>query len=181
MLPARPYAISVTHIVLGLLLIGAINVGLAHDVEPFDLKNPLLPEPGKKYRLVIEPCGNLPPGNLLFVAAEDAADPTPESGGKPWTGISHIEADWEEVPVSTEAGVVHVGVEDYDGDGCLDVRIPSTWGTGGTWYTYLRFDGSRYVDGRSRRSSESTESMSLRRRRVHPRGRRLRTTLAALL
>jgi hypothetical protein len=47
--------------------------------------------------------------------------------------------------VSTEAGVVHVDFEDYNGDGYLDFRVPSSWGTGGTWYQYFRFNGKRYV------------------------------------
>lgn len=37
-------------------------------------------------------------------------------------------------------------VADYDRDGFLDFRVLSGWGSGGSWFNYYRFDGSKYVE-----------------------------------
>lgn len=132
-----------------LMMLGAANSTSADEVVPFNLKKPPLPEPGKKYRLVLEPGKKAKPVVLLFVADPDvdsSNEPSDESGGKRWTGISAIvQSGQEELPVETDPGVVHLKLGDYDGDGYLDFGIPTTWGTGGTWYEYFRFDGKRYV------------------------------------
>ena len=79
----------------GLLIVSVscclCSVLSAAEIEPFDLKNPPLPEPGKKYRLVIEPGKKAKRVTLLFVAdTQLAMDPTEESKGKSWTGINSI-------------------------------------------------------------------------------------------
>ncbi|HEX8311566.1 MAG TPA: hypothetical protein VF614_09635 [Chthoniobacteraceae bacterium] len=126
---------------------GLVAIVSAGEIETFDLKNPPLPEPGKQYRLVVHPGKKAKPITLLFVADTSVArEPTEETNGKRWTGFdSLIQVGFGELPMSTEAGVVHVDVEDYNGDGYLDFRVPSNWGTGGTWYHYFRFNGKRYV------------------------------------
>ena len=37
-------------------------------------------------------------------------------------------------------------IDDYDGDSYLDFRLVTNSGSGGTWYSYYRYDGKQYVE-----------------------------------
>lgn len=122
---------------LVLAICGFFSPARAGETEPFDLKNPPQPEPGKTYRLIIEPGKQAKPVELLFIAEKD-----PAAGG---ALASIVQTGQGELPFVPEPGMVRVDVEDYDADGYLDFRMPESSGTGGTSYIYFRYDRRKYV------------------------------------
>lgn len=123
---------------------GIFSIAVAQETEVFDLEEPPLPEPGKRYVLAIEPGKDAKPVRLIFVAGTDPYGTTDD--GKVWTNIdSLIQEGVGKLPIETEGGVVYTEVADFDLDGYRDLQVLSHSGSGGSWYNYYRFDGSKYV------------------------------------
>jgi hypothetical protein len=127
-------------------LIFAGGVARAEELLRFDPKSPPLPEPGKRYELILEPGKGAKPVSLIFVAGDETYG---EEGGRAHTNIVElIQEGHGELPIVNNPGVTEVEIVDYDNDGYLDFKVLASWGTGGSWYNYYRYDGEKYVEWR---------------------------------
>ena len=124
-----------------LMVAGGVH---AEELLRFDPKSPPLPEPGKRYELILEPGKGAKPVSLIFVAGDEVYG---KEEGKVWTNIASLtQVGHGELPIVNEGGVPNVEIIDYDNDGYLDFRVLATWGSGGSVYNYYRYDGNRYVE-----------------------------------
>lgn len=115
---------------------------------PFDVQKPTLLSPDSVYVFGITPKPSTKKVTIRLHTEKDGSLTSPE--GKPYSPISRITATTSEGKVAelpfspTDFGVPHTDIEDYDCDGDLDFRIINGWGTGGSWYSYFRFNGLTY-------------------------------------
>lgn len=115
----------------------------AEEVAVFDPTQPPLPEPGKVYRLVIDPGKDARQAVLLFKAGNGSFR---EHEGKAFTNIESLTQQGHgDLSFESQGGIPNLDIVDYDNDGYLDFRVVAGWGTGGTWYNYYRYDGTKYV------------------------------------
>lgn len=129
----------------------AVFVGsLSHAEELlFDVEKPTLLKPGAVYRFTFS---SLKEGNKIDVRLHTSSEAgLKTANGEPYASIDHITVSTSDGTVSdlafspTDFGVPEIHIEDYDCDGDLDFRVISAWGTGGSWYSYFRCDGSKFV------------------------------------
>ncbi|MCB1204809.1 MAG: hypothetical protein KDN18_11165 [Verrucomicrobiae bacterium] len=132
-----------TSLVLALALVG---VAFGEDLS-FDPKKPVLLVPGKTYSFVITPRKDAKEIRIRLHA--EASSEFRSEDGRPFAPIDKLSVEqgderYELTYDYTDVGVPHMDIADFDGDGDLDFRIITAWGTGGSWYCYYRFHDGRY-------------------------------------
>ena len=115
----------------------ALRVG-AGEVETFDPQHPPKVEPGKIYRLKIRPT---PKSKVVFIDFHAGKEAENEFVPIETT----TQGNGEELLKDDEARWLDVEVADYNLDGTTDFRLLAGRGTGGSWYSYYRWNGKRYV------------------------------------
>ncbi len=131
--------------IIAFLIISVVSA--AADTIPFDPDKPTLLAPGKQYSFKIKPNKDSPSVFVNLCAENTSEFKTAE--GESYAPIETIKIisgrDTYELPYDhTDTGVPHINIADFDGDGALDFRIISAWGTGGSWYCYYRYHNGRY-------------------------------------
>ncbi len=136
------------------ILLVTSSLGIAEDV-PFDPTKPPLLKPSSVYSFSITPQEGLKPATVrLHSEAGDQFKTTEGIAYAPIEKISIMQGDSEyDLEYDyVDVGVPHMDIADFDGDGFLDFRIITAWGTGGSWYCYYRFR-----DGNFKRWTEPEE------------------------
>ena len=111
---------------------------VAGEVEVFDPQHPPEVEAGKIYRLKIRPTPKSKMVSIDFHAGKGAEDK--------FVPIETItQGQGEELLKDEDARWLDVEVADYNLDGITDFRLLAGWGTGGSWYSYYRWNGKRYI------------------------------------
>jgi hypothetical protein len=115
----------------------------------FDVKKPTLLAPGAVYKFSFRPKKK---GDKVDVRLHASSDLGLKTGnGEPYAPIDRITVTASDDAVSnlafspTDYGTPEIHIEDYDCDGDLDFRVICAWGTGGSWYSYFRCDGNKFV------------------------------------
>lgn len=129
-----------------ILLLAMISAAVAEDI-PFDPKKPELLMPGKTYSFVIVPQKDA--RELRIRLHAESSDEYKNEDGRRFAPIDKLTVVQEDktydLPYDyTDVGVPQIDITDFDGDGDLDFRIITAWGTGGSWYCYYRFREGRY-------------------------------------
>jgi len=128
----RSYAVLIL-----LVSVSLVTSAFSEDVVIFASGETPKVEAGKIYRLKIRPT---PTSKIVFIdfhaAAGKDADYVPiekvtqsVGGNLPWTEDARLD----------------VKIADFDLDGNLEIQVLAGWGTGGSWYSYYRWDGKRYI------------------------------------
>jgi hypothetical protein len=136
------------------ILFLSVGVTFAEDI-PFDPKKPSLLKPSSVYAFVITPKEGVAPSTIRLHTESTSEFKTPE--GLHFAPIEKITVQQAGKEYDLEYEYVDIGVPnmdltDFDGDGFLDFRIITAWGTGGSWYCYYKFE-----DGNFRRWTEPEE------------------------
>jgi hypothetical protein len=120
-----------------ILFLGA-NHAAVGEIIVFDLNDKPEIEAGNIYRLKIRPTPRHAEVFLDFHANWEAGASFPRI-------TSITQSHGPELSVGDETGSLYIEVADYNLDGSLDFRFGAMHGTGGSWFTYYRWDGRRYV------------------------------------
>ncbi len=133
------------------ILLAAFASVVAHAEDlPFDVEKPTVLKPGAVYKFSFAPQPNEPKVDVRLHTDKDSGQKIKD--GESYAPISRITvtaADGTSSDLAfspTDYGVPEIHIEDYDGDGDLDFRVICAWGTGGSWYSYFRCDGKKFVE-----------------------------------
>lgn len=126
------------------------TAALSHAEElTFDVEKPTVLKPGSVYKFNFSPKAK---GGKVDVRLHTSNELDQKTvNGDPYAPIDRITVTAPDGTVSdlafspTDYGVPHIHIEDYDCDGDLDFRVICSWGTGGSWYSYFRCDGNKFV------------------------------------
>ena len=115
----------------------------------FDVENPTVLKPGAVYKFSFNPQKK---GDKVDVRLHTSSEAGVKiANDEPYAPIDRIIVTASDGTVSdlafspTDYGVPHIHIEDYDCDGDLDFRVICSWGTGGSWYSYFRCEGNKFV------------------------------------
>jgi len=129
-----------------ILLFATVAVLFADDI-PLDPEKPPLLKPSSVYAFNITPREGIDPVTIrLHIEAGEhykTAEGTvyaPIEKLSVRQGDSEYDLEYDYVDV----GVPNMDIADFDGDGFLDFRIITAWGTCGSWYCYYRFQEGKY-------------------------------------
>jgi|GEM_PF-1849947 len=141
--PASRFASHMKRAILILLLHGGTLAGA--DI-PLDPQKPPLLKPSSVYSFSITPKDGIEPATIRLHT--EASDQFKTAEGIIFAPIGKItvrskDKEYELEYDYVDVGIPNMDIADFDGDGFLDFRIITAWGTGGSWYCYYRFkDGA---------------------------------------
>lgn len=132
-------------------LISAFASVVAHAEDlPFDVEKPTVLKHAAVYKFRFAPRASEP--KVVVRLHTDKDNRQKLKADESYAPISRITVTTEDGTISdlafspTDYGVPEIHIEDYDCDGDLDFRVICSWGTGGSWYSYFRCDGKKFVE-----------------------------------
>jgi hypothetical protein len=131
-------------------LLAVLAGSLSHAEElAFDVEKPTVLKPGAVYKFSFSPKAN---SDKVDVRLHTSSDEGLKTGdGESYAPIDRITVTASDGTVSdlafspTDYGLPEIQIEDYDCDGDRDFRVICAWGTGGSWYSYFRCDGNKFL------------------------------------
>jgi len=133
------------------LILALLTITACAEDVPIDPAKPGFLSPGSVSAFAITPSEKTPKVTIRYHADTQADLIMKTQQGQLYAPIMKITATTSsgqtvELPYSYSSfGIPRTHIADYDGDGFLDFRVISDWGSGGSWYCYYRFDGNNYV------------------------------------